>query len=190
MAEQNTDKPLDDDGVEIIDYLSTVLIVFPPDEFDEQVMRCARSSLAVVHIGSRSVSSEYDEMVIGRLQDEFLVEGVLEGESMEGYSGLVIVGGEGAKALWSDANAIRLVQEAAAQGKMIGAWGEAVGVLASAGVVSGVKVTGSPDCREALKKAGAKVSTRQLVSSGTIVTGLDATVGMRFGKKLAQVVSV
>ena len=190
MADQDTDKPLDDDGVEIIDYLSTVLIVFPPDDFDEQVMRCARSSLAVVHIFSRSVSSEYDEMVIGRLQDEFLVEGVLSDESMEEYSGLIIVGGEGAKSLWSDADAIRLVKEAAAGGKMIGAWGHAVGVLASAGVVSGVKVTGSSDCHDALKKAGAKLSTRQVVSSGKIVTGLDETVGMRFGKALAQVVSV
>ncbi|MDE0891844.1 MAG: hypothetical protein OSB14_06645, partial [Planctomycetota bacterium] len=87
MAEQDTDKPLDDDGIEIIDYLSTVLIVFPPDQFDEQVMRCVRSSLAVVHISTRSVSTEFDEMVRGRLQDEFLVEGVLAGESMEGYSG-------------------------------------------------------------------------------------------------------
>ncbi len=189
MTDQNTDK-LDDDGVEIIDYLSTVLIVLPPVGFDEQVMRCARSSLASVHIATRPVSSEYDELVSGRMQDEFLVEGVLKEESMDGYSGLLIVGGEGAKALWTDEDAIRLAREAAAQGKMIAAWGDAVGVLASAGVVSGVKVTGSPDCREALMKAGAKVGTRQVVSSGAIVTGLDATVGMRFGKKLAQVVSV
>ncbi|MCH2102896.1 MAG: DJ-1/PfpI family protein [Planctomycetes bacterium] len=190
MADQDTDKPLDDDGVEIIDYLSTVLVVLPPEGFDEQVMRCARSSLAVLHIATRSVSSEFDEMVSGRLQDEFLVEGVLADESMEGYSGLVIVGGEGAKTLWTDADAIRLAKEAAAQGKMIGAWGDAVGVLASAGVVSGVKVTGSSDCHVALKKAGAKLSTRQVVSSGMIVTGLDGTVGMRFGKALAQVVTV
>ena len=115
MADQDTDKPLDDDGVEIIDYLSTVLVVLPPEGFDEQVMRCARSSLAVLHIATRSVSSEFDEMVSGRLQDEFLVEGVLADESMEGYSGLVIVGGEGAKTLWTDADAIRLAKEAAAQ---------------------------------------------------------------------------
>jgi len=190
MADQDTDKTLDDDGVEIIDYLSTVLMVLPPEQFDEQVMRCARSSLEMVHIATRAVSSEYDELVSGRLQDEFLVEGVLKEETMESYSGLVIVGGEGAKALRSDVDVIRLLQEAAAQGKMIGAWGEAVGALASAGVVSGVKVTSSADCREDLKRAGAKVSTRQVVSSGNIVTGLDATVGMRFGKKLTQVVSV
>jgi len=190
MAEQDTDKRVDDDGVEVIEYLSTVLVVFPADQFDEQVMRCVRSSLAVVHIATRSVSTEFDEMVRGRLQDEFLVEGVLDGESMDDYSALVIVGGEGAKALWADADVIRLAQEASAQGKVIGAWGEAVGVLASAGVVSGVKVTGTADCREALKRAGAKVSTRQLVSSGNFVTGLDETVGMRFGKKLAEIVSV
>ena len=48
MADQDTDKTLDDDGVEIIDYLSTVLIVLPPEQFDEQVMRCARSRRLVV----------------------------------------------------------------------------------------------------------------------------------------------
>ena len=190
MADQDTDKRLDDDGIEIIDYLSTVLVVLPAEQFDEQVMRCARSSLAVVHISTRSVSTEYDELVSGRLQDEFLVEGVLEDESMEDYSGVVIVGGEGAKELWNNADAIRLVQEAAAAGKLIGAWGEAVGVLASAGVVSGVKLTGPACCAEALQKAGAKVSTRQIEASGNFVTGYDSTVGMRFGKALAQAVSV
>ena len=190
MADQDTDKRLDDDGIEIIDYLSTVLVVLPAEQFDEQVMRCARSSLAVVHISTRSVSTEYDEMVSGRLQDEFLVEGVLEGESMEGYTGVVIVGGEGAKELCTNADAIRLVQEAAAAGKLIGAWGDAVGVLANAGVVSGVKLTGSASCRVAMEKAGAVVSTRQVVVSGNYVTGYDSTVGMRFGKALAQVVSV
>ena len=190
MAEQDTEKRLDDDGIEIIDYLSTVLVVMPADQFDEQVMRCARSSLATVHISTRSVSTEYDEMVSGRLQDEFLVEGVLEGESMENYSGLLIVGGEGAMELSANADALRLVQEAAAAGKMIGAWGDAVGVLASAGVVSGVKLTGSASCSGALKSAGAKVSTRQVVSYRNFVTGYDSTIGMRFGKALAQVVSV
>ena len=111
-------------------------------------------------------------------------------ELMEDYSGVVIVGGEGAKELWTNADAIRLVQEAAAAGKSIGAWGEAVGVLASADVVSEVKLTGPACCTEALQKAGAKVSTRQIESSGNFVTGYDSTVGMRFGKALAQAVSV
>ena len=124
------------------------------------------------------------------MQDEFLVEGVLEDESMEGYSGVVIGGGEGAKELGTNADAIRLVQEAAAAGKLIGAWGDAVGVLANAGVVSGVKLTSSASCRVAMEKAGAVVSTRQVVVSGNYVTGYDSTVGMRFGKALAQVVSV
>ena len=190
MAEQETDNTLDDDGIEIIEYLSTVLIVLPPEQFDEQVMRCVRSSLAVVHVGTRSVSTEFDEMVRGRLQDEFLVGGVLADESMEGYSGVVFVGGEGAKALCSDEDAIRLAKEAKASGKMIAAWGEAVGVLAHASIVKGVKVTGSPEYAQALKGAGAKVGTRQVEQSGSIVTGYDSTVGMRFGKALAHVVSV
>jgi putative intracellular protease/amidase len=146
--------------------------------------------LEVVHVATRSVSTEYDEMVVGRLQDEFLVEGVLGDASMEDYSGIVIVGGEGAAELSSNADAIRLVQEAARAGKMIGAWGEAVGVLASAGVVRGVKLTAPASCSEELRKAGAKVGTRQLMTSGNFVTGFDKTIGMRFGKALAQVVSV
>ena len=190
MADQDKDKRLDQDGVEIIDYLSTVLLILPPSEFDEQVMRCARSSLETVHIATRSVSTEYEEMVIGRLQDEFLVEGVLKDESMADYSGVVVVGGEGAKALCTNADVIRLVQEAAQAGKLIGAWGEAVEVLASAGVVAGVKLTVPASCREALVKAGAKVGSRQVMTSGNFVTGYDSTIGMRFGKALAQAVPV
>ena len=104
--------------------------------------------------------------------------------------GIVIVGGEGAAELSSNADAIRLVQEAASAGKMIGAWGEAVGVLASAGVVRGVKLTAPASCSEELRKAGEKVGTRQLMTSVNFVTGFDKTIVMRFGKALAQVVSV
>ena len=71
-------------------------------------------------------------MIKGRHQDEFLVDGPLAGESMDAYSGVIFVGGEGALELATNADALRLAREAAAQDKLIGAWGHSVAILARA----------------------------------------------------------
>ena len=148
------DAELDADGLVIQRYRSLVLMVVPPREFDEECLRHARSSLYNVHVGTRIVSTQSDEPIAGNLQDEFLADGPWEGESMAGYSGLVLAGGTGALALAREERVLRLVREASQSGKMIGAWGESVVVLAAAGVLKGRRVTSGPDVREALKQAG------------------------------------
>lgn len=193
MADKQTEdagQELDADGLPIQTYISTVLVVVPSKDFGEQALRYARSCLHNVHVGTRSVSTEYDEMVKGRLQDEFLVDGKIAGVSLDGYSGVIFAGGKGALELAENADALRLAREAQAGGKLIGAYGEALAVLVRAGVVKGKKVTGSKQFADDVKRAGGKYQTAQLVTSGTLVTALDESAGMRFGKALAAVVEI
>jgi protease I len=180
----------DADGLVIQKYTSMVLVVVPDAEFDEQTLRHARSSLYNVHVGTTAVSTRADGVVKGRLQDEFLVDGDLRGARMDGYSGVVFAGGEGALKLADDADAQRLAREAAAAGKLIGAWGHSVAILARAGVVKGRRVTGEPELRELVLRAGGRFSGRQLERDDNIVTASDEAVGMRFGKTLAQIVGI
>jgi hypothetical protein len=51
-------------------------------------------------------------------------------------------------------------------------------------------VTAHPDVREAVQRAGAKVSGRQLEVDGLLVTASDDSAGMRFGKALAALVGI
>jgi len=184
------DAELDADGLVVQKYRSMVLVVVPAHDFGDECLRYARSSLYNVHVGTRVVSIQSAEAVRGRLQDEFLVEGTLAEEQAEAYSGLIFAGGEGALDLVRNEDALRLARAAARAGKLIGAWGHAVAVLGAAGLLKGKRVTGHPAVRDGLRQNGAKVSTRQVEVDANIVTGIDESAGMRFGKALAAIVGL
>jgi protease I len=181
---------LDEHGLVVQKYTSMVLVLVPERDFAEETLRYARSSLYNVHVGTWSVSTRTEQMLKGRLQDEFLPDGPLAGASMDAYSGLIVVGGEGALELAREADALRLVREAAKAGKMIGAWGEALAVLVEAGVVKGKRVTGAASLKSAALARGARYTGTQVERDGTLVTGFDDASGMRFGKALAQIVGI
>ncbi|MBM3991765.1 MAG: DJ-1/PfpI family protein [Planctomycetes bacterium] len=181
---------VDADGLAVQQYRSLVLVVVPPSEFGEQALRYARSSLYNVHVGTRSVSTQMSELIKGAYQDEFMVDDLLANASMDGYSGLILVGGAGALALADDADVQRLARDAMAKGKLVAAWGHSVALLAKAGVLKGRRVCANAAVREVLERAGAKCSTRQVEVDGNLVTGLDDSAGMRFGKALAERVGI
>ncbi len=180
----------DADGLVVQKYTSTVLVVVPAHDYGEQTLRHARSSLHNVHVGTWSVSTNGQDLIKGRLQDEFMVDGPIEEARMEAYSGVLFVGGEGALELARNEHALRLAREALAADKMIGAWGHATAILAGAGVVKGRKVTGDPAVRDLVVKAGGRFTGRQLERDGDLVTAADEAVGIRFGKTLAQIVGI
>jgi len=181
---------VDEHGLVVHSYVSTVLVVVPPSGYGETTMRYARSSLFNVHVGTRMVSSQDGAVLRGELQDEFQVDGSLAQESMAPYSGLILCGGNGAAWLAEQPDVLRLLREAEAEKKLIGAWGLALGALARAGVVKKKRVTGDRSLRAALEAAGARYTGTQVERDGTLVTGLDDASGFRFGKALVQVVGI
>lgn len=181
---------LDEDGLVVQKYLSTVLVVVPASGYDETALRYARSALYNVHVGTRSVSSQADDNIEGRLQDLFLVDGPLEGESMEDYSGVLFVDGDGCEEMATDPAVLQLARDAQADDKLIGAWGRSVLILAGAGVVKGRKVTGDASVRDEVKRAGGKWLGVEWHRDGNLVTARDEAAGLRFGKALAQVVAI
>jgi putative intracellular protease/amidase len=189
-ASGSTEPEKDADGLVVQKHASTVLVVVPARDFGEQTLRHARSSLHNVHVGTWSVSTNWSDLIKGRLQDEFMVDGDIAGAKMDGYSGVLFVGGEGAMDLAGNADAQRLAREAAAAKKMIGAWGHAVAILARAGILKGRRVTGSSEVRDLVVEAGGRFSGRQLERDGDLVTAADEAVGIRFGKTLAQIVGI
>lgn len=180
----------DEHGLVIQKYISTVLLIVPQSGYSEETLRYARSSLYNVHVGTWSVSTESSEMILGRLQDEFLVDGSLDDVQMADYSGLLLVSGDGCESLAADERVLKLVREARDQNLMIGAWGKSVLILAKAGVLKGQKVTGDPSLEAEIRSAGGKYVQRELVTSGKLVTARDDAVGLRFGKALVQVVGI
>ena len=190
MAHDATEKELDADGLVVQKYLSRVLVVLPQEGFGDQILRYARSSLYNVHVGTVSTAVDADSEVKGRLQDAFLVDAPLAGQTMDRYSGILIAGNEGRSSLAESAETIELVRAADRSGKLVAAWGSAVEVLARAGVVKGHRITGAPTVREEVVRAGGKYSGREVEVSGNLVTARDEGAGMRFGQALAEYVRI
>lgn len=181
---------VDEHGLVVHTYSSTVLVIVPPSGYAETTLRYARSSLFNVHVGTRVVSSQDGAVLRGELQDEFQVDGSLTQETMAPYSGLILCGGSGAAWLAEQADVLRLAREANEQKKLIGAWGLSVGALAKAGVLRKKRVTGERVLQKELEAAGARYTGKQVESDGKLVTGLDDASGFRFGKALVQIVRI
>ena len=187
MAEE---QQLDDEGLIVQKYHAKVLIVMPPEGFGDQILRYARSSLYNVHVGSTSVSADPEAEVKGRLQDEFLVDEPLEGQTMDAYTGILVAGCEGANPLADDARVLDLLRAADADKKMIATWGNGLAALARAGVVRGRKVTGDAAAKDEAARAGGKYTGREVVISRHVITARDEGAGMRFGQALADHVRI
>jgi len=192
MSKKNGDpkSEVDEYGLVVHKYTSTVLVVVPPSGYAETTLRYARSSLFNVHVGTRVVSSQDGAVLRGELQDEFQVDGSLAQETIGSYSGLILCGGIGAAWLAEQPDVLRLVREASEQDKLVGAWGLAVLALAKAGVIRKKRVTGERALRAELEAAGARYTGTQVERDGKLVTGLDDASGFRFGKVLVQVVRI
>jgi len=191
MAENEAaNAEVDENGLKIQTYVSMVLVVVPEHDYAETTLRYARSSLYNVHVGTRSVSTSDSDLIHGLLQDEFQVDGRIEGESMASYSGLVLVGGPGALELAEHPDALRLTKEANQAKKMIAAWGHSTAILARAGVVKGRRVTGDPSIADLVRTAGGKFSGKQVERDGNLVTAYDDAAGLRMGREMIRIVGI
>ncbi|MDE0903254.1 MAG: DJ-1/PfpI family protein [Planctomycetota bacterium] len=186
MANEENQPEVDADGLPILTHASNVLFIVPEQNFGDQILRYARSSLFNEAIGSRAVTLGGDGPAVGRLQDEVVVDGDINGEAMDSYQGIVICGCDGENPLARDERVARLLRDAHADGKVVASWGNALCALAHAGVVKGSRVTGAEACQADTRSAGGKFTTRQIETAGRLVTAQDESAGMRFGQALVQ----
>lgn len=184
------DENLDEDGLVIQKYEHMVLVVVPSEGYSEETLRYARSALLGVHVGTRTVSNEADETIMGRLQDEFLADGPLEGESMDDYAGLILVDGGPDSAMLSDPAVLALAKAAHSQQKLLAAWGHSVKVLAAVRAVNARRVTGADAVKADVKRGGGKFTGTEWERDGHIVTARDDSAGFRLGKAMVQVIAL
>jgi putative intracellular protease/amidase len=178
---------LDEDGIAILEFAHTVLVIVPPDGFGEQGVCFARAQLQSMRIATRVASSRYDEVLRGRLQDFFLADEPLDQVDAGRYAGVLIASGQESD-LASDERVLRIVRDMNAAGKLVASIGNGLDVLLRAGVCKGKRVTGPAEMEEAARKAGAKYTGRQVETSGNVVTASGESSGVRFGRGLIDVV--
>ena len=188
MAESKStdDQPLDADGLIIQSWKCRILFALPPEGYGDQCLRYIRSSLHNIHVGTYTVSTQSEELIKGRLQDEILTDGPLATVEMADFAGLVICGSEGENSLAAEPKVLELVQAAQAQGKLICGWGNSLEVFARAGILRGQRVTGPAELAQSARAAGAKFSGREVESSGNLLLAKDESSGMRLGQLVVE----
>ena len=101
------------------------------------------------------------------------------------YDAIVIIGGNGIMKMWQNKQAHRIVQEAAAQDKVVAAICAGPGILAHAGVMKGKRATAyRGGASSALKDHGATYTGKKVEVDGKFITGNGPKAASSFGRAI------
>ncbi len=105
---------------------------------------------------------------------------------VDDYDAIIFIGGLGAAEYFDNPVALNIAREAAHKRKVLAAICIAPTVLANAGVLNGVRVTGFLSERERLQQAGAIYTGVPVERAGLIITGSGPMAAVPFGQAIAD----
>ena len=111
----------------------------------------------------------------------------LEDIFVEDYDAIIFVGSPASRRQLNDAVLMDIVAEAVEADKIVGAIGGSVQVLAAAGVLQGVRVTGTPAEWRSFQRAGAEYTDVAVERDGLIITARDSTAASQFARTITDV---
>lgn len=160
-----------------------VLLVIPPKDFQDEEYEITRKVLEGRGVKVEVASSSLGEargMKGAAVRPTVLLDDV----KYYNYDAIVFVGGEGARQYFDYEKATKLAKDA--EYKVLGAIGEALLVLANAGVLRGKRVTGSLWMAGSMRAREAIYTGKELEVDGKLVTARDAQHAEHFGNALLK----
>jgi protease I len=106
------------------------------------------------------------------------------------YEAIIFVGGQGAMDYWNNTFAQKMAKEAYLKGKILGAICMAVGTLANAKLIKGKKVTGWPDVKDLVIKAGGIYTEADIEIAGRIITAKGPKQAQKFGEEILKLLKI
>jgi len=165
-----------------------VVMVIASDKFRDEELKEPKEFLE--KLGAKvTVASTTLERVTGMLGAMAKPEILLDNVEAADYDAVVFIGGFGAQQYFQDPTAHALAQDAARQGKVLGAICIAPALLANAGLLNGKTATCYESEAETLKKNGANYTGKPVEVDGKIVTGNGPDAAKEFGQALAKVLA-
>jgi len=136
------------------------------------------------------IASITREPAVGMLGAQVKPDLAVKEAKIDDYDAVIVVGGSGSPTLAEHEEVLRLLQEAAANKKIIGAICLGPMVLARAGVLAGKKATiwCSPSKKEVsyLEDGGAQFVEQDVVQDGNIITANGPHAANEFGKTILK----
>lgn len=166
-----------------------VLLVIAPGRFCEQEMSEARRVFeadgAIIHVASTTTGEARGDEG-GDVKPDLAIEVA----DPEAYDAVVVIGGEGADALWEHAPLHLLLRLVHRAGVPIGAASQAAPALARAGLLRGLRATtfGEPRAKHELVRGGAHYLEEDIVADGGIVTSARGHSAVALVERIAEAV--
>lgn len=120
---------------------------------------------------------------------EVEIVALLEEVFVEDYDAIIFLTSPASRKHFNYPAVLGIVREGLNRGKIVGAIGGGVRVLADAGVLGGVRVTGNVGDRRSLRRAGAIYTGAFVEQDGLIITARGPSAASLFGRIIAQIIS-
>lgn len=135
------------------------------------------------------VASENKNLAIGQFGLRIKPDTYLFNLHPENFSALVLIGGSGSKDYWKNNLLHRTIKNFYSKGRIIAAICSAVGILSSAELLKGRKVTCFSTDREFIKSSGAIVTDNPVEFDNNILTASGPDSAELFGKLLVEIIN-
>lgn len=132
------------------------------------------------------IASENKSLAIGQFGLRIKPDIYLFNTHPENFKAMILIGGAGIKNYWKNDLLIRTVKKFYDKGKILAAICSAVGILASAELLKGRKVTCYQNDIEYIKSFGAVITDAPVEIDNKIVTASGPDAAEQFGKTLSE----
>lgn len=152
---------------------SKVLLVVPPQSFQDQELFETKRALELAGVPVQVASTRLTSMT-GMLGGTARADVLLNQAKISDYGAVVFIGGAGIVEYLNNPTALNLARQAADQRKVVAAIGTAPTILANAGILKGVRVTGYLPEQARIVQGGANYTGNPVEKDGSIVTATSA----------------
>jgi protease I len=150
-----------------------VLLVVPQQGFQDQELFETKRALELVGVPVQVASTRLTS-ITGMLGGTATPDLLLNQAKLSDYGGIVFIGGAGVAEYLNNPAALSLARQAADQRKVVAAVGTAPTILATAGILKGVRVTGYLPEQARIVQGGATYTGNPVEKDGLIITATSA----------------
>ncbi|MFH2034669.1 MAG: DJ-1/PfpI family protein [Candidatus Margulisiibacteriota bacterium] len=164
--------------------IKKAVIIIAFDKFRDEEYFDPKKALESNGISVTTASSQTGEAT-GKLGGRARVDILLKDIRIDEYQAVIFVGGPGSYGYFDDPAAQNIARQSIEKGKITAAICAGPGILASAGVLKGRKVSCFPGIAGLVKKAGAICTGNGVEIDGDLVTADGPSNARKFGENIA-----
>lgn len=162
-----------------------VVLMVSPENFQDQELQQVQQALTNAGMTTQIASTRLGPIhgIMGQTAYATELLGRIKADEIRG---LIFIGGPGAVQLADNETAHAVALEALGQGKVVGALSIGVRVLATAGLLKQIRVTGHPSDQKRLTQAGAIFTGNEVELDGRVLTAVGPASAALFGRTLTS----